>query len=242
MPVQVLIIDDDPVSLENSRQKIALFTAEENICTAMDSVEVMRILKSKPVDLVFIDLEMPDTDGFAIADFIQQAQPKAKYVFLTGHTEMGAKSYDYEPLDFLCKPVDTLRLKKTFDRFENLRTSSGFSKKQVAIESNNGFVLVSPADIRYIARESRKVIIHCKGKDYVVKSSLDEMETVFSDFDLYRVHQSYLVPIQNISSVMQADFGNTYSATLKDGTQIPVSRWKYAALREHLFSGGVQFV
>ncbi len=108
------------------------------------------------MDLVFIDREMPDTDGFSIADYVRDIQPKAKCVFLTGHTELGAKSYEYEPLDFLCKPVDILRLRKTFDRYERTRSAGGPATEQIGIESTTGFVLLSPADILYITRENRK--------------------------------------------------------------------------------------
>ena len=119
--IQVLIIDDEPVVLEESRRKIAVYVEEQGIYTASDSEKVMSILASTPVDLVFIDMQMPDTDGFAIASYIQSALPETRYVFLTGHAELGAKSYEYEPLDFLCKPLDVLRLQKTFERFEKSR-------------------------------------------------------------------------------------------------------------------------
>lgn len=121
-PIQVLIVDDEPICLEQSRQKIALYVGEEHICTAQNAVEVMEILRNTAVDLAFVDVEMPDTDGFSIIEYLRSTQPGAKSVFLTGHTELGAKSYDYEPLDFLCKPLDTLRLKKTFERFERSRS------------------------------------------------------------------------------------------------------------------------
>lgn len=241
MNIQVLIIDDEIISLENSKQKISLYVPIENIHVATNSIEVMRILKSKPIDMAFIDLEMPGTDGFTIANYVKETQPKAKFAFLTGHAEMGAKSYDYDALDFLCKPVDVLRLKKTFEKYEKT-LSTGNVSNQIAIETSNGFVLVSPNDIRYIAKENRKVVIYCENAEYVVKSSLDEMETIFSDFNLYRVHQSYLVPLKNIVSIEQSNFGNTYIATLSDESKIPVSRWKYASLRKYLQTNGVTFI
>lgn len=185
---------------------------------------------------------MPDTDGFSIIEYLRSTQPGAKSVFLTGHTELGAKSYDYEPLDFLCKPLDTLRLKKTFERFERSRSPGRQSREQVALEGASGFVLVSPCDILYIAREGRKAVIHCKTENHMVPYALDELETIFSDFGLFRIHQSYLVPLERIGRVMRSEFGKTYSATLTDGTQVPVSRGKYGALREHLAAEGIQFV
>lgn len=238
----ILIIDDEPASMEQSRQMIALYAEPGSIHTASNSVEVMRILQSVPVDLAFVDIEMPDNDGFTIAGYIQSTQPKAKYVFLTGHTELGAKSYDYEPLDFLCKPLNALRLQKAFQRFERSRAQNRDALEQIAVESASGFVLVSPAEIVYITRESRKTVLHCQKRSYVIKSTLDELELIFSDHGLFRCHQSYLVSLRQVAGVSQSDFGRTYWAVLKSGQRIPVSRGKYAAMQERLRESGVQFL
>lgn len=240
--IQVLIIDDEPVVLEESRRKIAVYVEEQGIYTASDSEKVMSILASTPIDLVFIDMQMPDTDGFAIASYIQSALPETRYVFLTGHAELGAKSYEYEPLDFLCKPLDVLRLQKTFERFEKSRGTSAPKKTQLALESTSGFVLISPEDISYITRENRKTMIHCQDSSYAVKNSLDELETMFSEFDFVRCHQSYLIPLHRVAAVEQAGFGRTYWADLDDGSRVPVSRKKYGDLRTALEKRGTRFL
>ena len=240
--INVLIVDDDPASLKQSMESILLFVEEDKIHTAMNSVQVMRVLQSVPVDLAFVDIEMEDVDGFTVAGYIQSAQPKARYVFLTGHTELGAKSYDYEPLDFLCKPVNALRLQKTFERFEKSRTPKRGGCKQVAIESTAGFVLISPADILYITREGRKTVIDCGAQRYTVKNPLEELELIFGEFDLFRCHQSYLVSLPHITSAAQADFGRTYWAILDNGSRVPVSRNRYADMRRRLGEYGVHFL
>ena len=238
----ILIIDDEPASMEQSRKMIALYVSENRIYTAANSVEVMRILQSVPVDLAFLDIEMPDNDGFTIAGYIQSTQPRAKYVFLTGHTELGAKSYDYEPLDFLCKPVNALRLQKTFQRFEKTRVRNPNAMEQIGIESTSGFVLISPAEIMYITRENRKAIIYCEENSYTARNSLDELELIFGEFDLFRCHQSYLVSLRHVTGVTQSDFGRTYWAILRNGQRVPVSRGKYAAMQEQMRGYGVQFL
>lgn len=240
--IRILIIDDDEAALSRFRQVMALYGTPEDIAAATDAMTVMELLKSREFDLVFIDMEMPDTDGFTIADYIRENCPGTSYVFLTGHVELGAKSYEYEPLDFLCKPLDALRLKKTFEKFEKSRTPKSQRKTQVAVESVSGFVLVSPEDILYIAREDRKTVIHCRQGDYIVKYALDELEAIFSDFDVFRIHQSYLVPLGRIESVAQSRFGKTYDANLPGGIRLPVSRGKYVALRKYLSDQGIPFV
>ena len=238
--INVLIVDDDPVAMEAARSSIALFVEEKRIMTASNAVEMMRKVTT-PVDLAFLDMEMQDTDGFTVADYLRKVQPKTKIVFLTGHTELGAKSYEYEPMDFLVKPVSVIRLQKTFERFDRLRSQSP-SRGKIAVETSMGFVLVAPDDILYISRDSRKAVIHLKQHEYVVNSALSELELVFADHDIIRCHQSFLVSLAHVSRVEKSSLGRTFQAVLDNGEEVPVSREKFPVLKDLIARKGTRFM
>lgn len=240
--MRILLVNDEPEALAAEVEKFALYIPEENILLASSAVEVVQLLNMATVNLVFLDVEMEDTDGFAIAEYIRSVRPEMKFVFLTGHTELGAKSYDYEPFDFLSKPLDVLRLKRTLDRFLALQTPERQSTRRVAVETTKGYMLLSPADIRYICRENRKSVIHCGDETYTLWRSMDDLEMAFDEFGFFRCHQSYLVPLAQIVSVAQSDFGNTYWLILASGERLPVSRGKYALLRRSLEQSGIRFL
>lgn len=230
--INVLIVDDDRSSLEQSKAKVGLYVPADRIFLAADSVEIMGVIKSIPVDLAFLDLEMADTDGFSVAEYIRENQPGARYVFLTGHVELGAKSYDYEALDFLCKPLDVMRLQKTFDRFARAGRGQLRREEKIAIDSAEGLVMIRPDEVRYITRENRRAVLYCGEERHVARSGLDELELIFDDFGWFRCHQSYLIPVDKVRQVRQAEFGRTFCAVLDTGDKIPVSRGRYGALRE----------
>ena len=236
--INVLIVDDDAVALAAARQNIGFYVEEEHIYQATNAVEMMRLLSTVPMDLAFLDMEMPDIDGFTIADYLAKVQPKTRYVFLTGHTELGAKSYEYDPIDFLCKPVNALRLMKTFERYDRLSGNCN-TQEQIAVESGNGLVLIPPRDIRYISRDSRKTVIHCGETVHVVKMPLNELEMIFADYDLIRCHQSFLVALRHVVSAEKSPFGRTYTAVLDTGDKIPVSRNRFDYLWEKMTENGV---
>lgn len=240
--LQVLLIDDEPASLEASRTKLALYLPPENIHIAANAVEVMRIMNTLPIHLAFVDVEMPETDGFTIVDYIRRQQPNTQIVFLTGHAEMGARSYDYEPLDFLSKPLDVLRLQRTFERYDRRCNARPEQLEQIALDGAKGFLLISPAEIRYVAREGRKNVLYLQDMTHEVRTSLDELELMLEDYGFFRCHQSFLVAISQIRSVTQADFGRTYTAHLICGEKLPVSRGKFPLLREELEKRGVYFL
>ena len=240
--LKVLLIDDEPGSLEASRGKLSLYVPEENIHTASNAVEVMRVMNSLPIGLAFVDVEMPETDGFTITDYIRRSQPSAQVVFLTGHVELGAKSYDYEPLDFLSKPLDVLRLKRTFEKYERSKGVRDETRAQLALEGSSGFMLISPAEILYIAHEGRKNVLHLASGLREVRASLDELELMLGEYGFFRCHQSFIVPLRQIRSVSQSDFGRTFTAHLLCGESLPVSRGKFPLLRGELSRLGVRFL
>jgi len=239
--IHVLIVDDDAVAREAARECTGFFVENDNVHTAGNSVEMMRILTTIPIDLAFLDMEMPDIDGFSVADYLMRMQPKTQYVFLTGHTELGAKSYEYEPLDFLCKPVNIMRMQKTFERFDRTRMKP-VTHEKIAVETTDGFEMIDPYEIRFISRDNRKAVIHCSGKNYVSTMALGDLEIMFGDYRLIRCHQSFLLSLDHMKNVQKTSFGRSYYAVVDTGEQVPVSRAKFPELKELLEKAGAKFV
>lgn len=239
--INVLIVDDDPVAREAAKECVCFFVKEQDVYTAGNSVEMMRTLTTIPVDLAFLDMEMPDIDGFSVADYLMRMQPKTQYAFLTGHTELGAKSYEYEPLDFLIKPVNVMRMQKTFERFDRTRQKPKTHEK-IAVETTDGFEMIDPYEIRFISRDNRKAVIHCGEKSYATTNALGDLELMFADYRLIRCHQSFLLSLDHVKSAQKTVFGRAYYAVTDTGEQVPVSRAKFPELKEILEKTGTKFV
>ena len=144
-PMNVLIVDDDANSLHLSYSAMSQLIPAESICRAQNAAQTMEILNNQDIDLAFLDIDMPDTSGFSIAEYIRDNKPHVKYVFLTGYVDFAVRSFDYEPLDFLIKPIDLMRLKKTLDRFEvhAQPNASSYARERIAVDTSIGFVLLS---------------------------------------------------------------------------------------------------
>ena len=236
----VLLVDDQPLAAEDSIAALKHYVPGEQILYAENAVEAMNILKERPVSLVFLDIEMPDMSGFSLAAYLEENHRGLPYVFLTGHADFAAESYDYEPIDFLTKPVDAARLLRTFERVEKKASPSA---GKVAVRTGQDYVLVEPKEISYICKEKRKIWIRLKdGREYQAAVSLDELEQIFCDYGFFRCHQSFLIPLGDIRQVSASMFGQTYEAVLYGDTVVPVSRSKYAMLKEELKHLGIPFV
>ncbi len=237
----VLLVDDEPIAAEDSMAALKQFVRPEQILYASSADEAIRLLDSRPVALVFLDIEMPEESGFFIAAYLDDHWPDVPYVFLTGHADFALESYDYEPVDYLIKPVDLSRLARTFERLEDRREQRPSGK--VAVRFGQEYDLVDPQKIAYICKEKRKIWIRMKdGSEYQTTSSLEELDKIFEDYGFFRCHQSFLIPIADVERVSTGRFGQTYEATLQNVTVSPVSRGKYGLLREKLETLGIPFV
>ena len=232
---EILLLDDEAPSLEYSRKAISRYVGEESIHTASTVAEAMDILGSVPISLAFLDVELTVSDGFTFCQYIHREYPGIKVVILTGHVDFGAKSYDYEPFDFLVKPVDPMRLERTFSRFMRDRKQKKTEPDGFVIETSTGFAMLNADDIIYIAKSGNSCEVHCE-EDRVLRVpyTMDKFGKMLEGKDFFRIHQSYLVPVSRIRQVSSTQFGTSYEATLDDGSVIPVSRSKYPKLKDFM--------
>ena len=238
---QVLLVDDEPIAAEDSIAALRQFVRPEQILYAASAEDAVKVLENESVALVFLDIEMPEESGFFVASYLDAHRPKIPYVFLTGHADFALESYEYEPVDYLIKPVDRVRLARTFERLEDRREQRPSGK--VAVRFGQEYDLVDPRQIAYICKEKRKIWIRMKdGGEYQTSSALEELEKIFEDYGFFRCHQSFLIPLADVQRVSAGKFGQTYEAALQNGVVVPVSRGKYGLLKEKLETIGIPFV
>ena len=238
---KILLVDDQPTAAQASIDALTNFVSKDQILYASTAAQAIQILDSTPLAAAFLDIDMPDTKNFSLAKYIDQKHKGLPYVFLTGYANFAAESYDYEPLDFLTKPIDVVRLEKTFARLAQKKEEIPSGK--IAIRSKNDYILVDPQEISYIFRNQRKSQINClDGKTLFVSAAIEQLQLIFEDYNFFRCHKSYLIPCGQIVQVRSGQYGRTYEAVLTDGSVIPISRNRYPALREKLERLGVRFL
>lgn len=229
----VLLVDDQPIAAEDSVAALSCYVKPEQVLFAENVETAREILRTRPVQLAFLDIEMPDEGGFWLASYIEEHYNGLPYVFLTGHADFALESYEYEPLDFLTKPVDIKRMGRTFERLE--RKADSGKEEKIAVRTGADYIFLTVGEILYICKEKRKILIHMKdGVCYQTSFTLEELERIFSSYRFFRCHQSFLIPLENIREVGSSKFGQTYEAVLDDGTVVAVSRSRYGRLKEEL--------
>lgn len=236
---KILLVDDQMLAANASILALEKFVSKENIIYVDSSAEAIEVIKSTKLSVVFLDIDMPEMSGFSLAGFIEENMARLPYVFLTGYANFAVESYEYNPVDFLIKPVSVERLQKAFDRIEKKIAKKS---EQIMIKTGKNYVAVAPEEIQYIYKEKRRIYIHLSDREYQAHATMDELEKVFDDYGFIRCHQSFIIPLNKIVKIMPSKFGQTYEAFLSNQMVVPVSRNKYPALKEKLSQAGIVII
>ncbi len=254
--IKVVILDDEEVSRNATYNILKNYDNIEIVASVDSSVKLISVLKKQDIDLLFLDIEMPDNTGFEVANFVNKNFNTVSFIFLTGHSGFALDCYDFEPVDFLTKPVNIFRLERALQRAEKtIAVKKGYkltgrrktdtqtyTNSKIGINVETGYQLISIESIKYIEKKGRKVYILTDTQELSTKYSLQQLESMFMGYNFYRCHQSFIVPVNKITSVENSVFGNSHVIGLKDCSQkVPLSRNKFTELKELLKNKGISF-
>lgn len=242
--LNVLLVDDEQICLDTLKQALNTFSYINIIDELTDGRDVVKLLQKDIIDLIFLDIEMESINGFKLAKHIKSIHPNIMIIFLTGHVDFAINGYEYQPVDFLIKPVNLIRLEQALSKVMDLK----YRKKEkidtkIGINIKGGFEIINIDDILYIEKCGRKIFIVMKnGEKFSSSDSLQKLENIFTDYNFFRSHQSFLIPIDKIKSVHIDEFKRTYTLKIEYANDIllPLSRDKYSKLKELLLEKGMK--
>lgn len=246
--IRTLIVDDEKEAMDATISALSNFSQIEIAAAVNNSADVIAALKEKKIDAAFLDIEMPDNSGFEMAQYINKNFPSVLIVFVTGHAGFALDCYDFEPVDFLVKPINILRMERAIGRLEKKlagKAGAGSAVKQtkIGIHFEGGYQIISIDSIKYIEKKGRKIFLEtAQDETLLSKYSLGQLEAMLTEHGFFRCHQSFIIPVANIISVQNNVFGKSYSIELKGVSEkIPLSRNKYTELKELLANKGILF-
>ena len=245
--LRVLLIDDDLYCLEAMKGALAPFDDVEIAGALQDGNAAVALLQSSRIDAVFLDIEMDSVDGFSLARHIRAHYPHIQVVFQTGHTGYAVDGYEYQPADFLVKPINVMKVERALAHIRERMGAvpeppSHSSRAQIGLRSGAGLTIINVDEVLYIEKSGRRVYIICRNRERIATSySLQNLQSIFAEYDFIRCHQSFLVPLSKIRHI-QADELNRRSYTIRlEGTDqsIPLSRDRFEALESILTKQGI---
>lgn len=252
--IKTIIIDDEPLAREKIRHSLQEETDIEIISECNNGKSAISEIKNKNPDLVFLDIQMPECDGFEV---IRRVGPgnMPTVIFVTAYDQYALKAFETHALDYLLKPFDIKRFKSSLKRAKtqilNNRThefgkkllslvgeGSAVEKKymeRVVIKSVGNFVFLNVDEIDWIEASGNYIYLHTKANRHLLRETMNGIEVKLDPEIFIRVHRSYIIKIDRIKE-FQSMFNGTFSIKLKDGTAVISSRGYLAKLNALLNS------
>lgn len=244
--LRLMLVDDEPMVLELLQEKLGVLPYVQVAAAVTTAPAATAYLQENPVDVVMLDIDLDVVNGFDLAQYVRTHSEDTKIIFLTGHAEYALTGYDYQPEDFLVKPVSFQRLEQTLSRIQKQREKKAPASQplRTGIETENGLEILNVDELLYIEKSGRRIrFVLRDGRIFWSGETMRDVEPVFESYGFFRCHQSFLVSLREIASIRSDLLGRTHTIFLRDGqTSLPLSRNRTAELRQRLQEAGIHIL
>jgi len=245
--MRVLIVDDEPLARERIRQLLADEAAVEIAGESHDGRSAVDAIRRLKPDLVFLDVQMPEMDGFAVLAALNRERMPV-VVFVTAFDQFAIKAFEVCALDYLLKPFDRERFAASLNRARDecaRRATPGFdldqrlravleewqaqAKAQAAhpnrlvIKSGGRIQFLRIDDIDYIEAQGNYVLLHAGSEQYLHRETMARIEAALDPVRFARIHRSTIVNLERVKE-MQPLFRGDYTVTLRDGRKLTLGK------------------
>jgi two-component system, LytTR family, response regulator len=241
MPLTVLIVDDEPLAREGLQALLSRDPEVGMIREARDGREAVASVRELTPDIVFLDVQMPEMDGFAVVRTIG-AEHMPAVVFVTAHDQYAIQAFEVNALDYLLKPVVEDRFEKTLVRAKSRIRSNGAEGlqrqiiglletiasprnylKRLGVRSAGKTVFIDVEELDWVQGAENYVELHAGQASHLLHVTMNALEKSLDPEAFLRIHRSLIVNVRRIRDLQPGAHGE-YLITLRDGTRLQSGR------------------
>lgn len=240
MKISVAIVDDEPLARERIRTLLAGEPDIEVIAECANGAEALAAFRKRPPDLVFLDVQMPEMDGFALLRELKPLLPVV--IFATAFDEHAVSAFEVHALDYLLKPFKPARFRAALARArEQLAKSPGDDTTRrllallesrpkeaayltrLAVRDRDRVRFVKTTDIDWLEASGNYVVIHAGRENFMMRETLAALEAQLAPADFFRLSRSALVRLDRVKEV-EPVFNDEHVVVLSTGARLPLTR------------------
>lgn len=246
MSLSALVVDDERLARDELVYLLERSGRVGRVREAASGKAALSEVERDRPDVVFLDVQMPEMDGFAVAQALLRLPQPPAIVFATAYDDYALKAFEVHAADYLLKPLDPTRVARCVERLDAQPHQATLSRldellrclkgpgpiRRVPLEGNGKTVLVSPADVLYASTGTPETIVVTSQGEYTSSLTLQELEARLGPSFL-RVHRQYLVNMERVKEFIPYP-GGTASVGLGAKLQVPVARTQVRRVKELL--------
>lgn len=223
--IRALVVDDEPLARSNVVLLLRKDPEIEIIGECGSALEGLEEIRTRHPDLVFLDVRMPEYDGFDVIEMLGRDAPPA-IVFVTAYDQYALKAFDTGALDYLLKPFSNARFVRALERAKERiarRGSSPAKLDRLTIKSAGRVLFLPAADIDWIEAADYYASLHVGAKIHLVRRSMNELESDLDPTRFCRIHRSTIVNLERVRE-LRFDSDGDYELVLAEGVRLRLSR------------------
>jgi two-component system, LytTR family, response regulator len=223
--IRTLIVDDEPLARANLRVLLLRHPQIEILSEPGSGLEALEAIRRTKPDLVFLDVQMPECDGFDVLEMIGGDVPPA-VIFVTAYDHYALRAFEAGALDYLLKPFDDARFERALTRAEDkIRNHRQASQAAGRITVKNGgqILFLKPAEIDWVEAADYYVCLHVGTRTHLLRRSMSELEQDLDRSVFCRIHRSAIVNLARVRA-LQVNSDGEYEVLLNNGSALPISR------------------
>jgi two-component system, LytTR family, response regulator len=223
--IRALVVDDEPLARSNLTVLLRLDPEIEIVRECGSGMEALvEIRKSKP-DLVFLDVQMPECDGFDVLEMLGRDLPAA-VVFVTAHDQYALRAFESGALDYLLKPFDNARFDRALGRAKEKIVhgrNPARTMEWLSVKSAGQVSFLKISEIDWIEAADYYSCLHVGGKTHLLRRSMSELDQELDQGVFCRIHRSTIVKLDRVRGLKLNENGE-YDVLLHNGTRLRLSR------------------
>lgn len=229
--LKTIIVDDEINAVESLKLDLEAYKNIQILATFNDPIAAVQYMNTTAFDLLFLDIEMPEMDGFTVLQNVSNSQ--FNVVITTAYNNYAIKAFKYNAIDYLLKPIDTDELSLCIEKLKtktasqhnlealllSLNTLNG--NKKIILKNQGELLFYEQDAISHVISDGNYCFVHfCDGKPLHITKKLKEMDAILFPEHYMRVHNSYII---NLNRIKRFIYAENY-IVLKDEKKIPVSK------------------
>jgi two-component system LytT family response regulator len=236
LPIRALVVDDE----ELARRNLTVLLRRDPDIRAIDECScgrdaIAQIRQSKP-DLVFLDVQMPECDGFDVLELLGSELP-AVVIFVTAYDEYALRAFEAGALDYLLKPFDDARfgraLQRAKEKLAHYLPAKRRAAERLVVRSEGRVLFLDIADIDWIEAAGYYACLHVGGVTHILRRTLAELQQDVGEERFTRIHRSIIVNLERIYG-LELQHGGEYEVVLRSKVRLRLSRRYRRQLQDRL--------
>ncbi len=198
MIITAIAIDDEPMALEVIKAhagKVDFIDLKE---TFVSSKEALSFLKNETIDLVFLDINMPDITGLDVSQLLPE---NVKIVFTTAYSQYAADAFNLNALDYLVKPFDFARFLKACQKTKETLTKTFEEQKYLFVKDSYDLVRIEIDNLLYVKSDGNYLTFYEKGKQTMTRMTMTEAIKTLPEKTFMRVHKSHVINLNHVQKI-----------------------------------------